>query len=151
MFDVAFSEIVVIGSVALVVIGPDRLPKVARTAGHLLGRAQRYVNGVKADISREIQLDDLRKLQSEMQESARSVVKRLNSEVQWVEQEIDPTVQSTQSAIQNLSTATTQAISVNETRPVTPIAIVPKFSASAEPTSSAHLSPPVETQESVRS
>jgi len=151
MFDVAFSEIVVIGTVALVVIGPERLPKVARTAGHLLGRAQRYVNAVKADITREIQMDELKKLHSEMQESARSVMQRLNCEVQWVEQEIDQTVQSTQSAIQNLSTATTQAISVNDAPPTAPTAIVPEFSASAEPASAAHPSPTVETQESVRS
>lgn len=73
MFDIGFSELIVIGIVALVVIGPERLPKVARTLGHLLGRAQRYVNDVKADINREMQLDELKKLQSEMAESARSL------------------------------------------------------------------------------
>ena len=70
MFDVGFSELVVIGIVALVVIGPERLPKVARMAGHLLGRMQRYVNDVKADINREIQLDELRKLKSDVQDTA---------------------------------------------------------------------------------
>lgn len=55
MFDVGFSELIVIAIVALVVIGPERLPKVARTAGLLLGRLQRYVNDVKADIKREMQ------------------------------------------------------------------------------------------------
>ena len=59
MFDIGFSEMLVIGVVALVVIGPQRLPKVARTLGHLVGRMQRYVNDVKADINREIELDDL--------------------------------------------------------------------------------------------
>ena len=54
MFDIDFSELVVIVVVALIVIGPERLPKVARTLGHLWGRAQRYVNGVKADISRDM-------------------------------------------------------------------------------------------------
>src|SRR5690606_41989826 len=53
------------GVVALVVIGPERLPKVARTAGHLLGRAQRYVSDVKTDIQREIDLDEMNKLRSE--------------------------------------------------------------------------------------
>jgi sec-independent protein translocase protein TatB len=71
MFDIGFSEIVVIGVVALVVIGPERLPKTARTLGHLFGRLQRYVSDVKADISREIELDELRKLQREMQGAAR--------------------------------------------------------------------------------
>lgn len=61
MFDIGFTELVVIGIVALIVIGPERLPKVARTAGHLYGRMQRYVSTVKADISQEIQLDELRR------------------------------------------------------------------------------------------
>jgi len=73
MFDIGFSELMVIGIVALLVIGPEKLPKVARTLGHLLGRAQRYVNDVKSDINREIQLDELKKLQSEVTESARSL------------------------------------------------------------------------------
>jgi sec-independent protein translocase protein TatB len=71
MFDIGFSEILVIGAVALVVIGPERLPKTARTLGHLFGRLQRYVSDVKADISREMELDELRKLQREMQGAAR--------------------------------------------------------------------------------
>jgi len=71
MFDIGFSEIVVIGVVALVVIGPERLPKTARTLGHLFGRLQRYVSEVKADINREMELDELRKLQREMQGAAR--------------------------------------------------------------------------------
>ena len=71
MFDIGFSEIVVIAVVALVVIGPERLPKAARTLGHLFGRLQRYVSDVKADISREMELDELRKLQREMQGAAR--------------------------------------------------------------------------------
>lgn len=73
MFDIGFSELMVIGIVALVVIGPERLPKVARTLGHLLGRAQRYVSDVKADINREIQLDELKKLQESVTEQARSI------------------------------------------------------------------------------
>ena len=59
MFDIGFSELLVIAVVALIVIGPERLPKVARTLGHLFGRMQRYVNDVKADISREMELDEL--------------------------------------------------------------------------------------------
>ena len=70
MFDIGFSEIVVIGVVALVVIGPERLPKTARTVGLLFGRLQRYVSDVKADISREMELDELRRLQREMQGAA---------------------------------------------------------------------------------
>lgn len=70
MFDIAFSELLIIGVVALIVIGPERLPKVARTAGQWLGRLNRYVSQVKQDIDRDIKLEELRKLQQEMQDSA---------------------------------------------------------------------------------
>src|ERR1700754_3062831 len=73
MFDVSFTELMIIGVVALVVIGPERLPKVARTVGHLLGRAQRYVNDVKTDIQREIELDELRKFKQNMDSAASEV------------------------------------------------------------------------------
>ncbi len=85
MFDVAFSEIVVIAVVALIVIGPERLPRVARTLGHMFGRLQRYVNEVKADINREMELDELRRLQGEVQSAARELetsVTRAASEVE---------------------------------------------------------------------
>lgn len=71
MFDIGFSEIVVIAVVALIVIGPERLPKTARTLGLLFGRLQRYVNDVKADLRREMELDELRGLQREIQGAAR--------------------------------------------------------------------------------
>src|SRR5512144_977403 len=73
MFDIGFSEIVVIAVVALIVIGPERLPRTARTLGHLFGRLQRYVNDVKADINRELELEELRKLQQEMKSAAREI------------------------------------------------------------------------------
>jgi sec-independent protein translocase protein TatB len=85
MFDIGFSELMVIAVVALIVIGPERLPKVARTVGHLFGRMQRYVNDVKADISREMALDDLRKLQANIQETANSLEQSMNQEVRAVE------------------------------------------------------------------
>lgn len=73
MFDVGFSELIVIALVALIVIGPERLPRVARTVGALLGRAQRYVNDVKADIQREVDLDELNNIRSTFQDAAKSV------------------------------------------------------------------------------
>ena len=79
MFDIGFSEIVLIAVVALVVLGPERLPKAARTLGLLFGRLQRYVNEVKADVSREMELDELRKLQSEMQGAAREFQQSVTS------------------------------------------------------------------------
>ena len=73
MFDISFTELMVVGVVALIVIGPEKLPKVARTVGHLLGRAQRYVNDVKGDIQREVEIDELRKMKQEMESAAQSV------------------------------------------------------------------------------
>lgn len=74
MFDIGFTELIVIGVVALIVIGPERLPKVARTAGHLYGRLQRYVSSVKSDISNEIQLDEIRRAGQGFKESVESAV-----------------------------------------------------------------------------
>lgn len=85
MFDIAFSEIVVIAVVALIVIGPERLPKVARTLGHMFGRLQRYVNEVKADINREMELDELRKLKSEVQSAASEFESSINKAAQDAE------------------------------------------------------------------
>lgn len=73
MFDISFTEIVVIGIVALIVLGPERLPVVARTLGHLLGRGQRYVNQIKSDIKQEIELDELRKLKTSIEETSHAI------------------------------------------------------------------------------
>src|SRR3982751_3389802 len=96
MFDIGFSEIVVIGVVALVVIGPERLPKTARTLGLLFGRLQRYVNEVKADINREMELDELRQLKQQVQgaaqelkQSVTSVATEVHSGVRSVEQQLN--------------------------------------------------------------
>lgn len=78
MFDIGFSELMIIGVVALIVLGPERLPRVARTAGHLLGRLQRYVSDVKSDISREMQLEELRKLQSQVEQQVRDVERQVD-------------------------------------------------------------------------
>ena len=85
MFDIGFSEIVVIAVVALIVIGPEKLPKTARTLGVLFGRLQRYVGEVKADISREMELDELRKLQREMQSAASDLKQSVTTAAQSVE------------------------------------------------------------------
>lgn len=81
MFDIGFSELVMIGVVALIVIGPERLPKVARTAGHLLGRLQRYVSTVKSDISREMQLEELKKAGEQFKQSMENTENRISEEV----------------------------------------------------------------------
>ncbi len=97
MFDIGFSELVVIAVVALIVIGPERLPKVARTMGHLFGRMQRYVNDVKADISREMELDELKKMQASMEDAARSMrdsVDSVNKDVSATGDELNKLAQS---------------------------------------------------------
>ena len=73
MFDIGASEIFVIGVVALIVIGPERLPRVAKTVGHLFGRFQWYVSEVKSDINREIELEELKKLQQEVRSAATEI------------------------------------------------------------------------------
>ena len=103
MFDIGFSELMVIGIVALLVIGPERLPKVARTIGHLLGRAQRYVNDVKSDINREIQLDELKKLQTQVTDSARELENSVRSEYETARSAVETPVQA---AVGELAEAT---------------------------------------------
>jgi sec-independent protein translocase protein TatB len=103
MFDIGFSELLVIAVVALIVIGPDRLPKVARTLGHLFGRMQRYVNDVKADISREMELDELKKMQSSMEDAARSFQSSITDGVGDAEREMNRLAQDTQSAVDALA------------------------------------------------
>src|SRR3954471_19387300 len=88
MFDVGFSELIVIGVVALVVIGPERLPKVARTVGVLVGRLQRYVAQVKTDINREMELAELGKVKSEFENAARSFQADVESKAAQTEREI---------------------------------------------------------------
>lgn len=87
MFDIGFSELFVIAIVALVVIGPERLPRVARMAGHLFGRVQRYVSDVKADINREMELEDLRKMRDQFNDAARAV----EDDMQKISQDMNET------------------------------------------------------------
>jgi sec-independent protein translocase protein TatB len=92
MFDIGFSEIVVIAVVALIVIGPEKLPKTARTLGHLFGRLQRYVSDVKADINREMELSELKKVQQEVVSAAQGLKETVETaarEVQTGTREIE--------------------------------------------------------------
>ena len=94
MFDISFSEMLVIAIVALIVIGPQRLPAVARTLGHLFGRMQRYVNDVKADIAREMELEELKKMQASMEDTARSMHDTVTREVSETESELNKVAKS---------------------------------------------------------
>ncbi len=73
MIDLGISKIALIGAVALIVIGPERLPRVARTVGTLLGKAQRYVNDVKQEVNRSMELDEFRKMKESVEGTARDV------------------------------------------------------------------------------
>ena len=124
MFDIGFSELMVIAVVALIVIGPERLPTVARTLGHLFGRMQRYVNDVKADISREMELDELRKLQNSMQDAARSLEQSVTKEISATETEFqkladaaDPTAMPAAEAIAAETPAAETSVQVPPANP----------------------------------
>lgn len=88
MIDLGLSKLALIGVVALVVIGPERLPRVARMAGTLFGRAQRYINEVKQEVSREIELEELRKMHKDVQETASNFEQDLKQEFSQVESEM---------------------------------------------------------------
>ena len=99
MFDVGFSEMMVIAVVALIVIGPEKLPKVARTLGHLVGRLQRYVSDVKADINREMELEELRKFKDEFQSGAQAVEQTIHGELQRAEADVRAVADKADAAI----------------------------------------------------
>ena len=125
MFDIGFSEIVVIAVVALVVLGPEKLPKTARTLGHLFGRLQRYVNDVKRDIQRELELDELRKLQQNVQSAAKEIETSMTAATRDVEQN----VRDVEAAL----SATSDAAPSPAPAAATPAAASPPPSATAAP------------------
>jgi sec-independent protein translocase protein TatB len=81
MIDFGFDKIALIGAVALIVIGPEKLPRVARTVGHLIGKAQRYVADVKAEVNRSIELEELKKMKTEFEDAARNVEQTVSNEI----------------------------------------------------------------------
>lgn len=88
MFDLGFSEILLVGIVALVVFGPEELPRLARTAGLLLGRLRRYVSDVKSDINRELEASDMKSMVGDLQDSARSLQDSLNTQARSFQAEL---------------------------------------------------------------
>src|SRR5262245_34601445 len=105
MFDFSIGEIAVIGVVALVVLGPERMPKVARTVGEWIGKAQRYVNEVKSDINREMELAELKKLQEE----ARSAAQSIQSSMQGLQSDLNRATSDLQNTLQTDATAVTSS------------------------------------------
>lgn len=89
MIDLGLTKLAIIGAVALVVIGPEKLPMVARTLGTLYGRAQRYISQVKSEVSREMELDELRRMQQEVKDAAQDVNNTIAKHMQETTQAID--------------------------------------------------------------
>ena len=128
MFDIGITEIMVIAVVALVVIGPERLPRVARTIGTLLGRAQRYVNDVKAEVNREMELEELKKLQTEMQSAARDIqqtVSTAGADVQSAVQDVEKSLNDTMQPIADSASLAASSLSTDATGSVPPADVTP--------------------------
>lgn len=89
MIDFGFDKIALIGAVALIVIGPEKLPRVARTVGHFIGKAQRYVADVKAEVNRSIELEELKKMKGEFEDAARNVEQTVSSEINQTSADFD--------------------------------------------------------------
>lgn len=140
MFDVSFSELMLIGVIALIVIGPERLPKVARTVGHLLGRAQRYVNEVKSDIQKEMDLKEIGDIKHQMEDAARSVQSSMTSSVDDLKaavtqpsQALKDTLDQARQALDPLPAATPGAAPADPAAPAIP-APEPSAARAATPT-----------------
>ena len=99
MIDFGFDKIALIGAVALIVIGPEKLPRVARTVGHFIGKAQRYVADVKAEVNRSIELEELKKMKSQVEDAARDVEQTVSSGIQQTTSEFDKTWQDATAGI----------------------------------------------------
>lgn len=117
MFDISFTELLIIAVVALVVLGPERLPKVARTMGHLLGRAQRYMGDVKRDIQKEMELEDIKDLKEEMHKASSSVKssigdlgKEFKDPLKKFESDLKDPFQEARDAVQNLRKETEDSV-----------------------------------------
>jgi sec-independent protein translocase protein TatB len=128
MFDIGASEIFVIGVVALIVIGPERLPRVAKTLGHLFGRLQRYVSEVKSDINREIELEELRNLKATMQDAARSIEQSVTSQVNYIDSEVKQAGAEMQKQVESTQKQIESAVA-----PVTGIQLMPPATPASEP------------------
>jgi sec-independent protein translocase protein TatB len=89
MIDFGFDKIALIGAVALIVIGPEKLPRVARTVGHLIGKAQRYVADVKAEVNRSIELEELKKMKTQFEDAAHDVQQSVNNEIHQTSAELE--------------------------------------------------------------
>jgi sec-independent protein translocase protein TatB len=107
MIDLGIEKMMVIGAVALIVIGPEKLPRVARTVGALIGKAQRYVNDVKAEVNRSIELEELQKMKRDVETAARDVETSIHSGVRDIERDLNDAagIASASAALPDTSTS----------------------------------------------
>lgn len=110
MIDFGFDKIALIGAVALIVIGPEKLPRVARTVGHLLGKAQRYVADVKAEVNRSIELDELKKMKTQVEEAARDVEQSVSSQIHQTTAELDRSWQDATAGLTDTSASSSDTL-----------------------------------------
>jgi sec-independent protein translocase protein TatB len=89
MFDIGFSEMMVLAVVALVVLGPERLPKVAKQVGQWMGKLRRYVDDVKTDINRQMELSELRGIQTQITDAANDLKSSVESTVSGMQTQLD--------------------------------------------------------------
>ena len=138
MFDIGFSELLMIAVVALVVIGPERLPGVARNIGRFTGRLQRYVNDIKRDFNREIEFDEIRRLQQEMESTVQSMQASVRAVEASLQQEVKPREEvlatSLEQAQQNLDHLREQVARLEQGgTPQTPVADTSDAAPTAKP------------------
>ena len=120
MIDIGLSKMALIGVVALVVIGPEKLPKVARTVGTLLGKAQRYVNDVKAEVNRSMELDELRKMKENVESAARDVEQSVHTSAKDFEKDWNDATASLNDSSSGSSDNTGSEYDWNSSSTVTP-------------------------------
>src|SRR3569832_2524537 len=104
MIDLGIEKMMVIGAVALIVIGPEKLPRVARTVGTLIGKAQRYVSDVKAEVNRSIELEELKKMKQEVETAARDVESSIHTGVNDIQRELNDAARSISAGLDGTTT-----------------------------------------------
>lgn len=125
MFDIGFTELMVVAVVALVVIGPERLPTVARTVGALLGRLNRYVSDVKGEVEREMRMEDMKKLRAEVEMQAASIEQQVVSDLEKTNAEVKAATAPVQEVTESLADVVQQtgnALSESNTQVGTAVA-----------------------------
>ena len=121
MFDLSFLELLVIGVVALVVVGPERLPTIARAAGRLMGRFQRFMNSMAEDLNREMEIDKLKAMHEDAKRQMEMIDQKAKEGAAQVQETVETTARQVESAGQDLAAAATTESSVADGKEATAI------------------------------